>query len=302
MYDHVMKILITGATGFIGQKLCESLKAEHEVLALVRNLKSAEKKLPGIKLISWPDIHSSFEINEPKLDVVINLMGENIAGARWSEERKKSLYDSRIIGTKNLFKQLKSTRISTFIQASAVGYYGDSGDEKVDENSSQGQGFLAKICENWENEAKIHQDQYERLCIFRLGVVLGENGGALEKMLPAFKFGVAGKLGDGEQYMPWIHRDDVIGLIKKAIETQSWMGVYNAVSPNPVTNLEFTKTLGNVLSRPTLLPAPEFALKLILGDMSRVLLDGQRALPAKALEAGYQFKYKEVKKALSAIV
>lgn len=297
-----MKILVTGATGFIGQKLCEKLKDDHEVYAPVRSLKSAEKKLPGVKLISWADIHSPFEIETQELDVVINLMGENIAGGRWTSDRKKALYDSRIVGTKNLFAQLKSVKINTVIQASAVGFYGNSGSRQVDEESSAGEGFLAKICENWENEAKIHKDQYQRLCIFRLGVVLGKGGGALEKMLPAFKFGVAGKLGDGQQYMPWIHRDDVIGMMVKAINDSSWNGIFNAVSPNPKTNEEFTKTLGDVLGRPTILPAPAFALKLILGDMSQVVLQGQNAQPKRALEGSYQFKFEELKPALSSIV
>ena len=299
-----MKILITGATGFIGQKLCQSLQKEHEVYGLVRDVKRASKKLSGINLVHWPDIHSSFELPAEieKIDVVINLMGENIAGGRWSDERKKALYDSRIVGTKNLFAQLKSVKIDTFIQASAVGFYGDTRDKKVDESVRAGSGFLAKICEHWENEALVHQDQYERLCIFRLGIVLGEAGGALNKMLPAFKLGIAGRLGDGKQFMPWIHREDVVGLFQEAIQDNSWKGIFNAVSPGLVTNAEFTQTLGDVLKRPTVIPAPEFAIKLALGEMSQVLLEGQGAVPKHALDKGYNFKYSELKQALSTIV
>ncbi|MEE2670937.1 MAG: TIGR01777 family oxidoreductase [Bdellovibrionota bacterium] len=297
-----MRILIAGATGFVGQFLCHSLTKGHEVYALTRSVEKAKDIIPGTTPVHWPDINSSFELPHTHFDVVINLLGENIAGGRWTEERKKALFDSRITGTKNLFKQLKSAQVDCYIQSSAVGFFGNTGDNLVTEDSVAGEGFLAKICQSWEGEALMHQDQYKRSAILRFGVVLGPNGGALDKMLPAFKLGIAGRLGDGKQYMPWIHVDDIVRIVEKLISDKSTQGIFNVVAPERVTNTEFTKTLGRVLGRPTILPAPEFAIKLALGEMSQVLLEGQNVEPEHLRHIGYEFKYPKLKEALDSVV
>lgn len=297
-----MRILIAGATGFVGQFICHSLTKEHEVYALTRSVEKAKDIIPGTIPIHWPDINSSFELPHNKFDVVINLLGESIAGGRWTEERKKALFDSRITGTKNLFKQLKSAEIDCYIQSSAVGFYGDTKDNLVTEDSSSGDGFLSKICQSWEGEALMHQNQYKRAAILRFGIVLGPDGGALDKMLPAFKLGIAGRLGDGKQYMPWVHVEDIVGVVHKLISEKSYQGIFNMVAPERVTNAEFTKTLGNVLGRPTILPAPEFAIKLALGEMSQVLLAGQKVEPEHLKQIGYDFKYPKLKEALDSVV
>lgn len=297
-----MKILITGATGFIGQKLTNKFIQEgHEVHALVRNPKKAASLLDGAHLIQWSDIASTFETDQSFFDVVINLVGENIAQKRWNEERKQALYDSRVLATRNLFKSLKEVQIHTVIQASAIGIYGSRAAEKLDEESSLADDFLGRLCQDWEQAAKEQAHTYQRLCVFRLGVVLGAEG-ALAKMLPAFKLGVGGRLGSGTQFMSWVHIDDVIAAISNATEDSNFAGVYNLTAPHPVSNLEFTKTLGKALGRPTIFPAPAGMLQLILGEMSQLLLKGQRVYPKRLEQQGMSFQFKNLESALKDLV
>ncbi len=292
-----MKILLTGGTGFIGKALTEELVSfGHELTVISRSKEGSEK---NIKFIQWDKESIQDAVN--KSDIVINLTGESIAKKRWTKEQKDLLYKSRIITTQLIVNAINNSpnKPNKLISTSAVGIYGDRGEEKLTEISKVGDGFLADLCKEWEFEANKAKTN---VVILRIGVVLGKNGGALEKILPPFKFFVGGPLGSGNQYMSWIAIDDVIGLIKLAIETDNINGVLNAVSPNPVTNKEFSNILGKVLHRPSFMPAPEFALKLLLGEMSELLLSSQRVVPETVLQLGYRFKYAKLESALTEIL
>lgn len=302
-----MKILIAGGTGFIGKPLCnELIKSGHELIILSRT-KGENTKSKSYLL--WEEQDKLKEtINE--IDIVINLSGEPIAKKRWTREQKDLLYKSRIVTTQILVNAINSAKNKPkkLINASAVGIYGKRGNEKItdknafNEMSLLGNDFLTNICKEWESEAKkIETSRGTSLVILRLGIVLGA-GGALEKMLPPFQMCIGGPLGNGNQYMSWIHVDDVIGLIKFAIENDNVTGILNATAPNPVTNKEFSNVLGKVLNRPSFMPVPDFALKLLFGEMSELLLTGQNVIPERALEFGYKFKYDDLKDALKTIL
>ena len=309
-----MKILIAGGTGFIGQPLCDELiKSGHELTILSRTKGENTKSK---NYILWEEQDKLKEIiNE--IDIVINLSGEPIAKKRWTREQKDLLYKSRIVTTQILVNAINNAvrayghtpRPKKLINASAVGIYGSRGNEKItdknafDEMSLLGNDFLTNICKEWESEArKVETSRGTSLVILRLGIVLGAGGGALEKMLPPFQMFAGGPLGNGNQYMSWIHVDDVIGLIKFAIENENVTGILNATAPNPVTNKEFSNILGKVLNRPSFMPVPDFALKLLLGEMSELLLTGQNVIPERALESGYKFKYEKLRDALEDIL
>lgn len=298
-----MKVLVTGATGFVGKKVVEQLITNgDEVYVLTRNIPKAILTLgKECKYFQWadttlPPTEEAFE----GIDGVINLLGEGIAEKRWSEEQKKKIYDSRIVSTRNLINVIKSrsTKPSFFISASAVGVYGDRGNEELTEQSSLADDFLARVCKDWEKEALRAKDIGLRVAIIRTGVVLGKNGGALKKMLPIFKLGAGGPVGKGSQYMSWIHVDDLAKMYVQSAKDSSVEGVFNGTAPQPVTSKEFAKTLGKVLKRPAFAPAPSLALKLVFGEMSQVLLDGQKVIPRRFQQIKFDFKFPNLEQAL----
>jgi hypothetical protein len=234
---------------------------------------------------------------------VVHLAGEPIVARRWSQQQKKLIRDSRVVSTRNLVEGLRrlSAKPASLICGSAVGFYGDRGDELLDERSAGGSGFLTDVCKEWEAEAERAAELSVRVVRLRTGVVLSTEGGALRKMLPAFKAGVAGPLGGGRQWVAWIHIDDIVGIICHAIATTTLAGPVNGTAPEPVTNAEFTKELAAAVHRPAFVPAPAFGLRLVMGEMAEVLLASQRVIPREALDSGYQFKYPTLTGALQSL-
>lgn len=294
--------LITGGTGLIGSALCRRLVADHnQITVLSRNPSSVEQKCGrGIKAI-----RSLNEINdESKIDVVINLAGEPIADKLWTKKRKTVLEQSRITTTKNVVDWIAQRKLKPecLISGSAVGWYGDGGDRPINEQSQFHQEYTHSLCEAWEQHAIRAGQNGIRVCIVRTGLVLAPNGGFLKKMLLPFKMGFGGRLGNGQQYMPWIHIDDMVSLLIFLVENEQLKGVFNACSPLPVTNAEFTETLAHSLHRPAFFHLPASFLKLMLGEMSRLLLTGQRALPTKLDANGFKFHYTHLDSALSNIL
>jgi len=298
-----MRAVVTGATGFIGKRLLEFID---QPVVLSRSAARARESLgPRVDAYAW-DLMA-----EPAptaaldgADVVFHLAGDPIAEGRWTEAKKKRILESRAVGTANLVKGLAACgrRPPVLVSMSAVGYYGDRGDELLDESKSKGSDFLADVCATWEREASAAEELGVRWSSPRTGIVLGPDGGALKKMLLPFKLGAGGRLGDGKQWMSWVHRDDVVGMLLHAATHDDVRGPFNAVGPEPVTNLEFTKTLGRVLSRPTIFPVPAFMLKLIFGELSAALLGSQRCVPNKMKAAGYEHLYPTLEQALRAVV
>jgi uncharacterized protein (TIGR01777 family) len=297
-----MKILVTGATGLIGRSICGALMGEgHEVVGLSRSPEKA-KGLAVAEAFKWePQSGRPPEQALNGVDAVIHLAGEPIAARRWTEEQKKSIRDSRIISTRNLVNsfRLKGAKPAVLISGSAIGYYGNRGDEELYESSAPGQGFMSKVCQDWEAEAEQARYLGIRVVQLRTGVVLSEEGGALQKMLTPFKFGLGGPLGSGRQWFSWIHIDDITGILRHALVTPSVSGPVNGTAPEPVTNAEFTRQLGRVLRRPAFLPVPKFGLQALMGEMSEVLLGSQRVIPKAALAAGYEFLYPALAPALA---
>jgi uncharacterized protein len=301
------KVLIAGATGLVGTALAASCARDGlAVAALVRDVARAAPRLPGATLHAWdgtkgPPPAAAFE----GVDVVVNLMGESVSGARWSDIRKQRLRESRVLATHNLVDGLRALtqRPRLLVQASGIGYYGARGDELLTETSSVGVGFLAELSRDWEAEAGRAAELGLRVTILRNGVVLSRAGGILGKILPPFRLGLGGPLGDGKQWLPWIHLDDEIGLVRHVMANDSVVGVLNAVAPEPTTNAEFTAALGRVLHRPTVMRAPAFALRLALGEMAdEMLLASQRAMPVRTLKAGYKFQHPLLEPALRDLV
>jgi uncharacterized protein len=296
-----MRALITGATGFIGRRLASLLK---QPVVLSRNLERARAALPGAEARAWdaeagPPDPGVFD----NVDVVFHLAGEPVAGRRWNEEHKRRVRDSRVLGTRYLVDAIerRSQRPAVLVSASAVGFYGGRGGEVLDESSPPGTDFLARITVEWETEARRAEMLGLRVVNPRMGIVLGEEGGALAKMLTPFKLGVGGRLGDGRQWMPWIHLDDVVGLLLHAANQHDIRGPMNVTAPQPVTNREFTAELGRVLRRPTVFPVPKLALWVAFGEMADVMLASQRVIPRVATETDYPFLFPELPAALRAI-
>lgn len=300
-----MKVLMTGVTGLIGRALSRRLKDEGHTVAGFSRTPERAGQLALDALYKWePQAGPPPPESLAGVDAVVHLAGEPIADGRWSDERKKRMRDSRILSTRNLVEGMRAAAMKpeVFVSSSAVGIYGDRGDEVLDENSAPAEDFLGKLCQEWEMEAARARDLGVRTVEVRTGVVLSKEGGALAKMLPAFKFGVAGPLGNGRQWFPWIHIDDIVGLYHFALTNRSLNYPINGTAPGVVTNAEFTKELGSVLHRPAFIPVPEFGLKLLFGEMSVVLVASQRALPKAAEQAGYEFKYRDLKPALESLV
>src|SRR5688572_28238473 len=294
-----MKILITGASGLIGKALQRSFSEKgYEMLLAGRG----EPKKPNE--IRWNVDDGFREEDLPRLeelDAVVHLAGEGIAGLRWTDEKKKAIRDSRVLGTRNIVNTManleKKPRV--FIAGSAMGFYGDRGDEIVNETSAAGDTFLSDVSKEWETESRRAEDSGIRTVLLRTAIVLSKDGGALGTMLTPFKLGVGGVVGSGNQWMSWISLDDHIAAINFAIENENLRGAVNSVAPNPVTNEEFTKTLGDVLYRPTFLPLPEFAVSMILGEMGdALLLSSTKVLPKRLEDAGFEFKYPGLKAAI----
>jgi uncharacterized protein (TIGR01777 family) len=295
-------ILITGATGFIGKSLCEKLREKgFDLIALSRDPERAKKRLAGLcRIEQWdpqkkiPPLKAVEQSN-----AVVHLLGENVAG-RWNEKKRKTVRESRIESTKNLVRAFEKAkkRPEVLISASAVGYYGDRGEKILDENAHAGGGFLSDVCREWEKEAKKAERLGIRVVCIRIGVVLGPDGGALKEMLPPFRLGLGGPLGSGRQWMPWIHRDDLIGIILHVLKKNDIKGAVNGTAPYPVTNKEFTRTLGRILRRPVILRVPAFVLRLLFGEFARFLLFSERVVPKTAQDSGYRFCYETLEPAL----
>jgi uncharacterized protein len=294
-----VRVTVTGASGLIGSRLLAELRRRGaEVSALSRGPRGR----PGFEAwdpLSGPPTTSSLAGR----DAVVHLAGENVA-QRWSESAKRAIRDSRVVGTQNLVRGIEACaageRPRVLVSASAVGYYGAHGDEPIDEDAPAGCDFLARTCAEWEARAQGAQELGVRVVALRTGVVLDARGGALAKMLPPFRLGVGGPVAGGGQYMPWVHVDDVAGMAIAAAEDERWRGPVNVTAPEPVTNRDFSRALGRVLHRPALLPVPGVALRALYGEMAQIVTSGVRALPAKALVLGYEFRHPDLEAALRA--
>jgi uncharacterized protein (TIGR01777 family) len=296
-----MTYLITGATGFIGGRLTGSLlSGGHSVNYLGRRRSGQLDARAAYHC--WGDETSLLE-SVPRVDAIVHLMGEPVS-QRWTPEVKRRIHESRVVGTRQLVSAIRllKHRPSVLVSASAVGFYGDRGDEVLGEGSEIGAGFLADLCHDWEAEAVRAEELGLRVVRVRIGVVLGREGGALSKMLLPFRLGLGGRLGDGRQWIPWIHVDDLIRMIVFAAESESIRGPLNGSSPNPVTNAEFTRVLASALRRPAFLPMPKFALQLALGEMADFLFSSLRVLPRASEEAGFTFHYPRLDAALRALL
>ncbi len=291
-----MKCVISGGTGFIGRQIAERLRQDgHEVSSWSRR---ATAPLAWDPLTGTPS-----NASVDGTDVVLHLAGEPVA-QRWNDAAKARIRDSRILGTRRLVDVIARVprRPRVLVSASAIGIYGDRGDEILTEASAHGKGFLVETCEGWEAEADRAANFGLRVVKLRIGFVLGKGGGALGQMLPVFRLAVGGRLGSGRQWMPWIHIEDVLELLVRAVNDSSMSGVWNATAPNPVTNAEFTRELGRAVHRPAILPVPPFALKLAFGEFAQHMLDSARVIPAVAQSAGHRFRYPEIGPALRNLV
>ena len=295
-----MKLLVTGGTGFIGSTLCQTLAQRGHGLLMVS--RSPQPPRSNRRAVSWDDLERRDMLTA--LDGVVHLAGESIAAKPWTPAQKALIRDSRIQTTRRLVRALAALvkKPSVFVSASAVGYYGPRGEEPLTEADPPGTGFLAEVSQAWEGEARQAEAFGIRVVRLRLGVVLAPGGGALAKMVPPFRAFLGGPLGSGRQWMSWIHRDDVIGLIEWSLTHPDCVGAVNATAPGPVTMREFCRALGRALRRPSWAPVPAPVLRLLLGEMAEMLLTGQRVMPQVAQRSGYAFRYPDLSAALTACV
>ena len=293
-----MQILITGASGLIGRALQEFFPRKGHDLLL-----ASRKEPHGPNEVKW-DAETGFA--DPQqlegVEAVVHLAGENISGGlRWTEEKKRAIRDSRVLGTRSVVNAMAAMKLKpkVFIASSAIGFYGDRGDEVMTESAPAGDTFLADVSKAWEAESRLAEDSGIRTVLLRTGIVLAKDGGALAAMLTPFKFGVGGVVGGGDQWMSWISLDDMVGAINFCIENETIRGPVNAVAPNPVTNEQFTKALGDVLYRPTFLPLPAFAVNMVFGEMGdALLLASTRVAPERLEQAGYKFEHSDIHEAI----
>ncbi len=297
-------VLVTGATGFIGRALCATLKDRGLVFtALGRRPEKTKAALPGVKDVwRWrPRMEPAPLAAIQGAGAVVHLVGESIAG-RWNADKKRAIRESRIVGTRHLIEAMgeAKSKPSVLVCASAVGYYGNRGDEELTEEAGPGTDFLAEVCQAWETEARRAEELGVRVVMIRNGIVLGLGGGALAQMLVPFKLGLGGPLGNGNQWMSWVHIEDVVGVILHALERPTVKGPVNVTAPAPVRNREFTKTLAQVLRRPAILPVPAVGLKILVGEFADALLASQRVLPKRIQQSGYSFRHPALEDALRA--
>lgn len=304
-----MKIALTGATGFVGSHLVAKLnKAQHSLVILSRNPERARRlfpptTFPQLEVVGYQPLASGdWQQAIAGCDAVVNLAGEPIA-ERWSPEHKKAILESRQIGTRKIVEAIAKAepKPRLLINPSAIGYYGSSETATFTEKSPPGSDFLADVCQKWEAEAQAVKALGVRPVIIRFGIVLG-NGGALGKMLTPFKLFAGGPLGNGRQWFSWIHREDLVDFILEAIHRPDFEGTFNGTAPNPVRMSQFCTTLGEILNRPSWLPVPDFALELLLGEASKVVLEGQQVLPEATLATGFRYQFATIKPALSDIL
>jgi uncharacterized protein (TIGR01777 family) len=293
-----MNILVSGSTGFIGKAIVSALtQAGHQVVPLRRATKPSGPDLPV-----WAPIRNdSWESEIGPVDAVIHLAGENLASHRWTPEVKRRLRESRTLATEQLARRIASlsNRPNVFISASAIGYYGNRGDELLTEESSCGDGFLSELCRDWEAACGPARDAGMRVVNLRFGMVLGRDGGALAKQLTIFKLGLGGRFGSGQQWTSWVSLDDLAAAVMFVLNKSSLSGPVNVVSPNPVTNIDFTRTLGRVVRRPSFCAVPSFVLRVTLGEMAdEMLLSSARVLPKRLTDNGFRFQYAELETAL----
>lgn len=305
-----MKIAVTGATGFVGSRLVERLQAEgHQVVVLTRDANRGKRMFPAaafpqVEVVNYTPLTSgNWQGAIAGCDGVVNLAGAPIAEERWTPERKQAILDSRKIGTEKIVEAIANAnpKPSVLVNSSAIGYYGTSETAAFDEASQSGNDFLAQVCQAWENAAQSVKATGTRVVILRTGIVLGM-GGAIAKMLPPFRLFAGGPIGTGRQWFSWIHREDLVNLILKALTDSNMDGVYNATAPNPVRMTDFSQTMGDVMHRPSWLPVPAIALELLLGDAAQVVLEGQQVLPKRTQAAGFNYQYPKVKAALEEVL
>jgi len=305
-----MKVAVTGATGFVGSRLIQRLHREgHTILVLTRNTTFAQKvfpsgAFPNLEIVAYtPTQSGSWQSAIALCDAVVNLAGEPIGEGRWTPERKQEILNSRKLGTQKIVEAIATAnpKPTVLVNASAIGYYGTSETATFDETSLSGNDFLAQVCQAWEAEATKVKDAGVRLVILRFGIVLG-NGGALAKMIPPFKLFAGGPIGTGRQWFSWIHVDDLVNLILQALTKPEIEGVYNATAPNPVRMADLSHSLGEVMHRPSWLPVPGFAIEALLGDGSIVVLEGQKVLPKRTVETGFDYRYPNLQSALKEIL
>lgn len=304
-----MKVAITGATGFVGSRLVERLSEEgYQVVVLTRSVSKAEQRFPQrqfpkLEFVTFsPEIMSEWQGVISGCDGIVNLAGEPIAEKRWSVDQKNEILQSRVETTQSLVAAIAQAtpKPQVLVSGSAIGYYGTSDTATFDESSEAGDDFLADVCQQWEAEAQKVSDGV-RLVILRIGIVL-DNGGAVAKMLPAFRAFAGGPIGSGNQWFSWVDREDLVSLIIKALTDEQMRGSYNATSPNPVTMKQMTDTLGSVMGRPAWMPVPGFALELLLGEGAKVVLEGQKVIPKQTQASGFEYQYGELKDSLKRFV
>jgi uncharacterized protein len=304
-----LRVTVTGATGLIGPGVIAALRDRgDEVTVLSRDPDRARGKLGAeVRALRWEALSEPAPIQAlAGRDAVVHLAGEPVA-QRWSERARRAIRDSRVVGTRNLVEGLReldahdhNARPGVLVSSSAIGYYGAHGPEPIDEEAPAGEDFLARVCAEWETQARAAERLGMRAVQVRTGVVLDRAGGALAKMLPPFRLGAGGPVAGGRQYVAWIHRDDLIGMMLAALSDERWSGPVNATAPEPVTNRELSHALGHALHRPALLPVPELALRALYGEMAEIVTTGVRAVPAKALVLGYGFEHPRLDEALQA--
>ena len=300
-----MKIVLTGGTGFVGRALVNRLLAGgHDLAVLTRDVTRARSLLPeGVACHTWN------APGDPPLEALsgaealIHLAGEGVADGRWTARRRRRIRESRVLGARRLLEALRKAgeKPGVILSASAVGFYGNRGNEVLSEEAAPGAGFLAEVCRDWEQALFSAELPGTRRAALRIGMVLGGGGGALARLLPVFRLGLGGPVGGGRQWMSWIHRADLVELIVFALENRAVEGPVNAVAPNPVRNGEFTRILASVLRRPAVLPVPGPLLKLALGEMASIVLEGQRVEPAAAASHGFRFRFEKLREALEDI-
>ena len=298
-----MNILITGGSGFVGSTLAKDLLAEgHQVSATGTSPQHKTVRHQNFRYIQADTTREGIWQDEIKnVDGVVNLAGRSIFG-RWTDRYKKQIYDSRILTTRNVVDALSGGKGSFLCSASAVGYYGDRGDDIVTEADPAGNGFLAEVGQDWEKEAFRAEEHNIRVMAMRFGIILGKGGGAIEKMVPAFRMYVGGPLGDGAQWFPWVHLSDITKAIRFLIDNEHLEGIFNFCSPNPVRNRDLAKTMGSILRVPAIMPAPKIMVRLFMGEMASALFDSHRVNPERLLANGFKFQYPDLDRAIQQIV